>query len=424
MLPLILPVGALLFGVALLLLGSGLLNTLLAIRGGLEGYSDSGMGFIMSGYFVGFFIGTFVALPLIQRIGHIRTFAFCASIGCGSVLLHALFVDPIAWIFLRIITGISLVVLYTVIESWLNEQTPAAQRGRVFAIYMVVNLVALALAQQLIRLGSAETFTLFALSAILVSFSLLPVTWTRMSQPHVTVVHKVPFKALYKAAPVAMAGSLLSGIAMGAFWGLSAVYAHQIGLDSAGIATFMSCGIIGGALLQYPVGRYSDTHDRRKVLAGVCGAAALAALLLAALSMSGQWVLLAIGIYGSLAFVIYPITVAHLTDHLDPTHIISGSSGLLLMHGLGAAIGPALAGQFMGILGPQALPLFFAVMQTVLLIFTVTKLRLTEDPPEDHTTHFVPMVRTTPTVLEMLPEEEQEEWDGTDTQPHARDDAA
>lgn len=415
MIPLILPVGALLMGVALLLLGSGLLNTLLAIRGGLEGYSDAGMGYIMSGYFVGFFVGTFMALPMIQRIGHIRTFAFCASVGSCSVLLHAIFVDPIAWTLLRVITGISLVILYTVIESWLNEQTPAPKRGSVFAIYMVVNLVSLAAAQQLLRLGSADTFMLFSIAALLVSFSLLPVTWTRMSQPEVAVVHRIHFKDLYKAAPVAMVGALLSGIAMGAFWGLSAVYANSIGLDTNGVATYMSCGIIGGALLQYPLGKVSDSHDRRKVLLGVCIAAALAAILLALLSLGGGlWVLFGIGLYGSLAFVIYPITVAHLVDHLDSHHILSGSSGLLLMHGLGAALGPALAGQAMGWLGPQALPMFFALMLGVLAVFTLTQLRAKEDPPEEHTTHFVPMVRTTPTVLEMLPEEEQDDVEEID----------
>ncbi|MCK5792643.1 MAG: MFS transporter, partial [Ketobacter sp.] len=279
MLPLILPIGALLLGVALLLLGGGLLNTLLAIRGGLEGYSDSSMGWIMSGYFVGFFIGTFLALPIIQRIGHIRTFAFCAAIAACSVLLHVLLVNPVGWLLLRVVTGSSLVILYTVIESWLNGYTPSEQRGKVFSIYMVVNLGSLALAQQLLRLDSPSAFTLFALGAILVTLSVLPVTWTRLAQPEVSKVSKVKYGDLYRVAPVAMAGALLSGLAMGAFWGMSAVYGRRIGLDSNSVATFISCAIVGGALLQFPLGRYSDTHDRRKVLAVVCCGAALAALL-------------------------------------------------------------------------------------------------------------------------------------------------
>ncbi|MFT6858101.1 MAG: MFS family permease, partial [Thalassolituus oleivorans] len=137
MLQLIAPIGSLLTGVSLLLLGSGLLNTLLAIRGGAAGYDSSTMGLIMSGYFVGFFVGTFIALPMIRRVGHIRVFALCAAVASVSVMLHQLIINPWVWVGLRVLTGISLVILYTVIESWLNAQTPANQRGKVFAVYMV-----------------------------------------------------------------------------------------------------------------------------------------------------------------------------------------------------------------------------------------------------------------------------------------------
>ena len=411
MLPLILPVGALLMGVALLLLGSGLLNTLLAIRGGLEGYSDSSMGLIMSGYFVGFLIGTFLGLPIIQRIGHIRTFAFCAALGACSVLLHALVIHPLAWMLLRVLTGISLVILYTVIESWLNGFTPPDQRGKVFSIYMMVNLGALAVAQQLLRLDEASAFTLFAVSAILVCLSLLPVTWTRLAQPEVSKVSKVKYADLYKAAPVAMAGALLSGLAMGAFWGLAALYARRIGLDTDNVATFISAAVIGGAVLQFPLGRYSDGHDRRKVLAVICLCAALAASFLLVLSFAGKWVMLAIALYGGLAFAVYPVCVAHLSDHLDADSMLSGSSGILLLHGGGAALGPALAGQLMAALGPQALPLYFMVMQFLLAIFAAIHLRQRVDDPVEHPAHFMPMVRTTPTAFEMLPDEELQQQD-------------
>lgn len=416
MLPAVLPIGALLIGVALLLLGSGLLNTLLAIRGGLEGYSDGSMGFIMSGYFIGFFVGTFLALPLIQRIGHIRAFAFCAALASCSVLVHVLIVHPAAWLLLRITMGITLVILYTVIESWLNGFTPPAQRGRVFAIYMIVNLVALALAQQLLRFGLASEFTLFAIAAILICCSLLPITWTRLVQPDVTKVSKIHYRDLYKTAPVAMMGALLSGLAMGAFWGMSAVYGRRIGLDNSDVATYISCSIAGGALLQLPLGRYSDTHDRRKVLAVVCLLAALAALLLAVLSPFGRWIMLGGALYGGLAFAVYPVTVAHLNDHLGPEDMLAGSSGILLIHGIGAAIGPALSGQLMTVFGEQALPLYFAVMQFALCLFAVKQMRRKVEDDVDHPTHFVPMVRTTPSALEMLPDEEsfgQEEVAGS-----------
>jgi MFS family permease len=83
MLALLLPIGALLTGIALMLLGTGLLNTLLALRGSLGGMSDQTLGLIGSAYFVGFFAGTLVAPGLIRRMGHIRAFAFLPAAACA-----------------------------------------------------------------------------------------------------------------------------------------------------------------------------------------------------------------------------------------------------------------------------------------------------------------------------------------------------
>ncbi len=408
MFPLIVPIGAVLLGVALLLLGSGLLNTLLAVRGSLEGYSDSALGLIMSGYFLGYFSGTFAALPLIRRVGHIRAFAMCAALAACSALLHVMFVEPWVWMVLRILNGFVLVILYTVVESWLNGQTPAEQRGRVFAVYMAVNLGALAAAQQLLRLESAMSFMLFAVAAMLISVSLVPVTWTRFAQPPVETVTRLRFKALYRAAPVSVAGALLSGLAMGAFWGLGPVYANRVGLDSASVATFMSMAILGGALFQYPLGRYSDTHDRRSVLMVICLAATAAALLVWLSDGNTPLLYLSIAIYGGLAFCAYPVALAHMIDRLDANQILSGGSSALFLHGVGAAMGPALAGQLMEWFGAGSLAFYFMIMQLALALYTLMRLHVVREDLSDHSTQFVPMVRTSPVALEMMPEEEVE----------------
>ena len=405
------PIFSLLAGVTLLLLGSGLLNTLLAIRGGVQGFSAEQMGLIMSGYFVGFFIGTFIALPVIRRIGHIRTFAMFAALASVSVMLHDLMLTPWAWGGLRIVTGISLVTLYTVIESWLNAQTPAEQRGQVFAVYMIVNLAALALAQQFLNLAPVDSYLLFAVATMLVTLSLVPVTWTRLAPPEVQTVKRLGVRFLWRIAPVAVAGAGMSGLAMGAFWGMSAVYGTSVGLDTASIALLVTSGIIGVAVLQYPLGRLSDRFDRRRVLAWSAGVAAFSALTLIPASYLGpQALFAAMAVYGGLAFCAYPIAVAHLIDHLEGPDILAGGSAILLVHGVGAAIGPALAGQLMALGGANALPVYFAAMQGGLVLLAVWKMhQRTVEEPTGEPAHFVPMVRTTPTALEMHPDELTEE---------------
>jgi hypothetical protein len=51
------PIRSILFSVAFLLLGNGLINTLLTLRGTSEGLSSATLGMIMSAYFVGFICG-------------------------------------------------------------------------------------------------------------------------------------------------------------------------------------------------------------------------------------------------------------------------------------------------------------------------------------------------------------------------------
>lgn len=398
------PLAALLAGVALLLMGSGLLGTLLAVRGRLEGFDDQTLGLVMSCYFGGFFFGTFLAPGLIQRIGHIRAFAFFAALCAATVALHAVFVTPWAWAGLRLVTGIALVGLYTVIESWLNVQAPPEQRSQVFATYMAVNLAALAAGQWLIGLAPAASFELFTVVTVLICLAALPVTASRMIQPELPAVPRLALVALYRAAPASALGALLAGLAMGGFWGLGAVYATRIGLDVTGVAALMSATIVGGALLQWPIGRLSDGGDRRTTLALVAAAAAVVAgVLLWPAMRSGPALYVLFFVFGGLSFALYPICIAHLLDHLPPEDTLSAGSSLLLLNGVGSALGPALAGMAMAAVGPEALPAFFATTLGLLALIAGGR-RLLRRRSLDNAGQFHPMLRTTPAALELLPE--------------------
>lgn len=406
MLSTIVPLTALLSGTALLLLGSGLLGTLLGVRGSIEGFGDQVLGLIMSGYFVGFLIGTFLAPAAIRRMGHIRAFSFFGAVFAGAVLLHAIWVTPLGWGLLRMGTGIAVVGLYTVIESWLNGAVDNSQRGRVFAVYMGVNLLALALGQQLLRLAPPESFVLFSLAAILVCLAMLPVTATRLAQPALQPAVRVGVGQLFDWAPAAAAGAFFSGLSIGAFWGLGPVYAGRLGLGIEEIATFMMLTILGGALLQWPIGRWSDGGDRRLTLALACGGAALAAGAAMFAAGTSAWLLYVVFfIYGGLSFAVYPVAIAHLFDHVAPEKLLPACSTVLLLHGAGAVLGPALAGFAMARLGVKAFPgglmLVHLLLGAYVLVRLLARQRVT--PGE---AHFHPMVRTSPAAMELLPEVE------------------
>lgn len=400
---LIAPISSLLAGVALLLLGHGLLNTLLTLRGIAEGYSTGMVGLLMSGYFGGFLIGTWLAPSLIRRIGHIRTFSFYAALAATVVLLHVLIVNPWVWLALRVMYGIALVTLYMVIESWLNAQVGGEKRGQVFAVYMAVNLGSLAAAQQLLGLDSPMEFTLFALATIFIGGAMMPITLTRQPQPSLPDVPPTDLLQLARIAPLPLMAAGISGFALGGFWGLAPVYAGQVGFDAAGIGLMMSVTILGGALLQWPIGLLSDRFERRSVLLWVAALAAALPLGLTVLE-AGPALLAVMFVWGGLAFAIYSIAVAQMVDHLNPDEILSGSSGLLLANGFGAAFGPVIAGGLMHLAGPVALPLFYAVSLGVLAFYAFYRPRRVIDLVTEPHGHFTPVLRTSPTVMELMPD--------------------
>ncbi len=398
------PLATLLAGAALLLTGSGLLGSLLAVRSGIEGYDSQTFGLIMSAYFVGFLLGTYAAPNLIRRIGHIRAFAFHASLAAATVLLHPVLLDPWAWGLLRVLTGVALVGLYTVIESWLNAAAPADKRSQVFAIYMAVNLGGLAVGQLLFGLSDPADFVPFSLVAVLICVAALPVIASRMTQPELPPSPRLALATLYRTAPAAASGALLSGLAMGGFWGLGALYATRLGLDVSAVATLVFLTIIGGAVMQWPIGRLSDRGDRRTAMALISVLATVVAIVLALVGGDNRQLLYGLFfLYGGLVFTVYPICVAHLLDRLPTEDMLSGCSSLLLLNGIGSALGPAIAGAAMDRFGAAALPGFFAIAFGLLALVAAGR-RVLRRRERGQPGHFHPMLRTTPSALELLPE--------------------
>ena len=405
-----LPIASLLSGVALLLIGSGLLGTSLAVKGNAAGFSDTLLGLLGSGYFAGYLLGGFIARPLIMRVGHIRAFAFFATGLAGIALLHGLFVSPTTWIVLRVLAGASVVALYTLIESWLNDQTPQAIRARIFAIYMIVNQVSLAAAQQILRFDAGEALTAFVISALCVCFAVMPVAATPMMQPTAGRAGSFSPLRILRREPVAAISAVLTGMAIGAFWSMGPVFASRAGYGEHWVAMFMSAGILGGALLQWPLGALSDRGDRRTTLALAALMAALCALPLLLSDHGETLAIAAIALFGGFAFAIYPMVVALLVDHLAPEDIVDGSNAVLLLYGVGAALGPIAVGLLMSVLGTSALALHFTATHLLLALTAWLASRRKHEERAEHG-HFVPMMRTSAAALDIMP--------ATEPAPHA-----
>jgi len=289
-----------------------------------------------------------------------------------------------------------------VIESWLNTLATNDTRGRIFGTYMMVTLVTMGLGQYLILLGDVRSFVPFGVVSVLMSFALVPIVMTRVVEPTPVQTPSLDPVRLYRSAPLGVAGAFASGMLNSAFMGMAAIYAFRSGFSQLLTATLVGGTVLGGAVLQWPIGHLSDRRDRRSMLTTVSVLASGLALALFLMGQASHGVFIAVAfVYGGLAFTIYGLAVAHINDFLKPEEVLDATSALLLVHGLGAAIAPALAGALMDGFGARTLFLYLALILAALAGFGfIQKKRPAE--AERHT-EFIPMGTSSTAALEMDP---------------------
>ncbi|MFT5658737.1 MAG: MFS family permease [Gammaproteobacteria bacterium] len=383
---LIVPVSALLLSVSLLLMGNGLQNTLLPLRASLESFSPLSIGVLGSAYFFGFAIGCLSGPLLIRRVGHIRTFTAMATIASCTALAHVIFLEPVVWWILRIVTGICFAVLYMIIESWLNERATNENRGTLFSIYTIINLTVITIGQMMLTLDDPKNFMLFSLASVLVSLSAVPVALSSSPEPAPIKSVKVRVGKLLRLSPVGAVGCFTVGLTNGSFWSLAPVFAQGDHSDTNTIAIFMSVAVIAGAIGQFPLGRISDKMDRRCVILVACFGAAIAGVALSLFELSTPTLLLAAVFgYGLFGFPLYALSVAHTNDYASKADFVEVACGLLLVYAVGAVIGPIVASVCMRYSGPGGLFAFTAVMHIAMGIFAIYRLNCRDTTPtEEH----------------------------------------
>ncbi|MEE4300404.1 MAG: MFS transporter [Pseudomonadales bacterium] len=398
------PIAALLLSQALLLAGHGLQLTVLPLRATLEGFTDTEVAFTGSAYFAGFVLGCLLTPRVVRRAGHIRAFAVMASLYSAVALIFDLLPNIYSWLSLRVLTGVTIAGLYMILESWLNERATPETRGTLLSVYTLINLTMIIAGQQLVNVAAPEASTLFALSAILLSLAVIPVSLTRALAPAPLQSTRIELRSVLRDSPVAVGGTLASGFAGGAFWALGPVYAAASGLATGEVTRFLSVAVLGGVLLQVPLGRMSDHYDRRLVLLGTALFGVLASIGLASMGPDAGWLLyLAALAWGAFVFTIYAICLAHANDNAEAGHFVAIGTAILLLNGAASAVGGPVASMFMDTLGPAGLFWFSSGVLGIYALQIVWRLHVRQRPAIDETEPFRPVGEVTPVALEMDP---------------------
>jgi len=408
---------ALFTGYAILITAHGFQGNLLQVRSVIEDFSFITTGIIMSGYFVGYFVGANMIPNLVSKVGHIRVFAAFASMASLSVLIHAVFVDPVVWTLARFLTGVSIIGVYIVTESWLNDRATNRNRGGVLSIYMFITFTGLAVGTLLLNFNKPQEYEPFILTSLLFSIALVPILLVKRSAPKFKKIGFIKIKQLFKISPLGTFSMLCTGLIHSAIFGYGAVYATSLNFTIFEISLFLFLITIAGALFQFPIGYFSDKSDRRIIIiactfiaASFCIFSIIASgtslenmYLASSVGMDKIMFLICVTFYAGFALPMFTLNLAYVNDRVDKERFVAAGAGLQIIFGIGAMGGPFLASIFMNIYGSNGFFIYLAIFHLLIGLFGMYRItkREYEDNPDSI---FTPLPRNiTPLGIELDP---------------------
>ena len=408
---------ALFTGYGILIIAHGLQGNLLGVRTVIEEFSFIATGSMMSGYFVGYFVGANIVPNLVGKVGHIRVFAAFASMASLSILIHAVFVDPIIWTLGRFLTGISMIGIFIVVESWLNDRANNRTRGQVLSLYMFITFIGLALGVLLLNFNSPERYEPFILVSLLLSVALIPILLTKRKPPKFKKIGSIKIKELYKISPLGTVSMFCTGFIHSTIFTLGAVYAATMNFTIFEISLFLFLITVSGAIFQWPIGYYSDRTDRRLIIIACAFISVLfcfLAVTASGTSLQNMYLATSIGmdklmffifitLYAGFALPLFTLNLAYVNDFIPKEKFVAAGGGLQIIFGLGAMGGPILCSLFMNFYGSNGFFVFLAIFHLIIGLFGMYRItrRNYEDNPDST---FTPLPRNiTPLGIELDP---------------------
>ncbi|UOD51096.1 MFS transporter [Orrella daihaiensis] len=357
-----------------MLVGVGLFNVFMGLKLSEDGVSAIWIGALMSAYYLGLVIGSRVGHRMIVRVGHVRAFAAAAATCSVMVLIQTLVSEKEIWVLFRVIAGAGMAVQFMVLESWLNEQIENERRGQIFSVYLVMSGLGTAIGQMAITLYPSLDLRPLILVAICHVVGLIPIVWTVRLHPAPQLPAPLDFGYFLRVAPAALVTMFVAGNISSAFYALAPVYVIEKNFSTPEVAAFMSVAVFAGLMAQWPMGWMSDRIPRQRLILFNGAVLTFVTLLLWGWLPIPFWLLMMISaVSGVMQFTLYALAGSFANDLVTADRRVSLSAVLLMSFGIGACLGPLLAGGLMRLAGVNMLYVFFSACAVILILTSITR---------------------------------------------------
>lgn len=337
-----------LISILVLVLGNGVSVSLTTVIMNTHHASNLAIAIVSSFGFLGIIAGSYACETIIARLGHVRAYMIFALLCIVSCMAQGLYYSVWSWVLLRFLVGISLAGMYIIIESWLLGLSNPKNRGVVLGVYMLSFYAGQAMSQWMLDIPNATGLFLLSLISVCTAISIIPLILTRFVPPKAEKNTGLSLVFVSKRAMLGVIGCLGSGMILSVIYSFMPKFLISVG-HGADVANALFAVILGGTLMQYPIGKLSDRFDRRWVLAFVSLSCALIGGLIALFYGNLRVLELLCFLLGGTSFLIYPISIAYTVDRMDAKHVLLAVAALYIVYAVGSAIGPLLVVPFLHI---------------------------------------------------------------------------
>nr|WP_210289629.1 MFS transporter [Chelatococcus caeni] len=309
-------------------------------------------------------VGVLAMAFLLPRIGArwgLRR-AIVGALGCAALLLCLFPLMPLVWLWfpLRILLGAASEVLFVLSETWLNALSSESSRARTMGAYTAALSVGFALGPLILSLVGSDGFTAYGIGAALAAAAALFVTFARIAAPAFEKpAHGNPLRYM-RLAPIAMGATALNAAIETAGLTFLTLYAMSLGWGEGDATQLMAYMMFGAIVLQVPIGWLGDRMDRERLIVALAAVSALGAVAWPFALASPAMTYALLFVWGGVFVGIYTLMLAIVGSRFSGSDIIGIYAGMGLFWGVGALVGPALAGFAMQAAG-HGLPIFVAL---------------------------------------------------------------
>lgn len=390
-----------LVSIGLISVASTFFTSFVSIKLEMLGAPEWLIGWMGAAYYIGMLLGSHLPTKFVLRVGHIRAYAFFASVMVLAILSQYFWSIYVSWGITRFLIGYALGALYLVIESWLFNLASPEKKGAVIGLYTFILYLGSFVGQIQFRYIDLNSPAAFIIPAGIVIFSLFPLSATRTLYPKFDMHGTFNMLNVIKKAPVGSWNTLMSGLIISTSHVLLPVFLYRFGFTKEALAWLLAVPILGAICFQYPLGRMSDFVDRRKLMISlhIIMMIAMASIVLFAHQM--LWLGVALFTFGCMFYSIYPIAMAYTCDNFPKEQYFGVIQTLLILYGVGSIIGPILAAYCMEWFHINALFWFLGAMSLFSVLFSYLARFLPAYKKDAHKAEFVNAETHTPILTDI-----------------------